>query len=90
VDQVGIHDRFFELGGDSLLASRVISRVVDVFLIEIPLRSLFETPTVADMAEVVERSLAKQAKPEEIERVLVEIEGLSETGASALLSKGEK
>jgi len=62
VDQVGTHDRFFELGGDSLLASQVISRVIDVFRIEVPLRSLFETPTVADMAAVVQRNVAKHAK----------------------------
>jgi acyl carrier protein len=90
VDQVGIHDRFFELGGDSLLASRVLSKVIDVFLIEVPLRSLFETPTVAEMAAVVQRNLAKQAKPEEIERVLVEVEGLSEEEIKAMLSKVEK
>ena len=90
VDQVGIHDRFFEVGGDSLLASRVVSRVIDVFLIELPLRSLFESPTVADMAAVVQRNLAKQTKPEEIERVFAEVEGLSEAEVKALLSKGEK
>jgi surfactin family lipopeptide synthetase C len=90
LDQVGIHDLFFELGGDSLLASRVISRVIEVFLIEVPLRSLFETPTVADMAAVVERNLAKQAKPEAIDRVLAEVEGLSEAELKALLSEEEK
>ena len=62
MDQVGTHDRFFELGGDSLLASQVISRVIDVFRIEVSLRSLFETPTVADMAAVVQRNVAKDAK----------------------------
>ena len=90
VDQVGIHDRFLELGGDSLLASRVVCRVIDVFLIEVPLRTLFDTPTVADMAAVVQRNLADQTKPEAIERVLTEVEGLSETAVKAQLSKGAK
>ena len=90
MDQVGNHDRFFELGGDSLLANQVISRVIDVFRIEVPLRSLFETPTVVDMAAVVQRNVAKRAKPEAIERVLVEVEGLSEAELKTLLSKGEK
>jgi amino acid adenylation domain-containing protein len=61
VDQVGIHDRFLDLGGDSLLASRIISRVTGKFRVDIPLRSLFETPTIADMAARVAQNLAKQA-----------------------------
>ena len=73
-----------------MLASQVISRVIDVFRIEVPLRSLFEMPTVADMAAVVQRNVAKHAKPEAIERVLAEVEGLSEAELKALLSKGEK
>jgi amino acid adenylation domain-containing protein len=90
VDQVGIHDRFLELGGDSLLASRIICRVIDVFHIEVPLRSLFETPTVADMAAVVERDLSKSHTPQEVARILAEVEGLSEADAQQLLSRGEK
>ena len=90
VNQVGIHDRFFELGGDSLLASRVISRVIEIFLIKVPLRSLFETPTVAEMALVVQRHMENRTKPEAIARVLTEVEGLSEAESKAQLSKGEK
>jgi acyl carrier protein len=50
--QVGIHDNFFELGGHSLLATRILSRVREMLRIEVPLRSLFQTPTIAKMAEV--------------------------------------
>ena len=53
LDQIGIHDRFLELGGNSLTAARVISQVLDVFRVDVPLRSFFETPTVASMAAVV-------------------------------------
>lgn len=56
VDQVGIYDHFLDLGGDSLMATRLISRVRDAFGINVPLRLLFETPTVADMAAVVARN----------------------------------
>ncbi len=49
LDRVGIHDNFFELGGHSLLATRIISRVRDDFGIEVPLRTLFDTPTIAGM-----------------------------------------
>ena len=85
IEDVGVEDSFHELGGHSLAASRVISRVIESFRVELPLKSLFESPTVADMALVITQSQAKGADEQEIGRMLAELESLSEEQARLFL-----
>jgi len=63
-DRIGIQDDFFEIGGHSLLATQVISRVKDVFGVEISIRSIFEEPTVEGLTRRIEESLRGGNKAE--------------------------
>jgi len=60
VERIGIHDNFFELGGDSLLAAWIVSRILQHFQLEIPLRSLFQLPTVAEMGTLITEHHARR------------------------------
>ncbi|WP_020479986.1 non-ribosomal peptide synthetase [Mastigocladopsis repens] len=57
LQKVSIEDNFFDLGGHSLVATQVISRLRTTFGVELPLRQLFESPTVAELAEHIERAM---------------------------------
>jgi acyl carrier protein len=60
LDQVGIYDNFFELGGHSLLATQLTSRLRDSFQIELPLRRVFELPTIIGLSLTVEQAQLTQ------------------------------
>ncbi|MGB3656117.1 MAG: amino acid adenylation domain-containing protein [Rivularia sp. (in: cyanobacteria)] len=57
IEKIGINHNFFELGGHSLIATRVISQIRQVFQVELPLRYLFETPTIAGLAKEIEKAI---------------------------------
>ncbi|ARU62753.1 hypothetical protein CBW65_18600 [Tumebacillus avium] len=63
LDGIGIRNSFFELGGHSLLATQTISRINEAFDLQLPLRAMFEAPTIAEMAELIETAVT--AKREE-------------------------
>lgn len=86
LDQVGIHDNFLDVGGHSLKATQIISRVIDRFRVELPVKSLFEAPTVAEMAVVITQNQAKKAEKEDVSRTLAELEALSDEEAQQLLA----
>ncbi len=86
LDQVGIQGNFFDLGGHSLLATQVISRVINTFKVELPIKSLFESPTVIDMAAIILQNMAKQARGEELARMLAELESISDDEARKRLA----
>ena len=58
IERIGIHDHFFDIGGHSLLAAQVIARLRQMLELDIPLRSIFEHPTIAQLASVIDAQLA--------------------------------
>jgi len=54
ISPIGRNDSFFELGGDSLLATTILHKIQDVFGVELPLRTIFELQTIKALAEVID------------------------------------
>jgi acyl carrier protein len=89
-DRVGIHDNFFELGGHSLLATQVIARIRAAFEIQIGLRTIFESPTVAKLGQIIMEAQKEQTGGNELDAMLIDLQAMSDEEAERLLADETK
>jgi acyl carrier protein len=89
ITQVGAESNFFDLGGHSLLATRVMNRIRERCGVELPLRVLFEFPTVVTLAAKLDAARPKETELSRILDILVNMENISEDEVTALLAQAE-
>lgn len=87
IQPVSVYDSFFELGGHSLLATQVLARIWEDLKVKLPLLSLFEAPTVAEMATLIEGQQIEVVDDQRLDELLAALEELSDEEAERLLSE---
>jgi amino acid adenylation domain-containing protein len=88
---VSIHDHFFDLGGHSLMAIKMFSRVREAFNVELPLNLIFTSaPTIAGLAQAIEQYMLETADVNEVVAMLKELDELSDEEIKALLESEEE
>ncbi len=80
VEHFGVHDDFFVLGGHSLLATVVVTAVRDRFAVDLPLRGVFDAPTVAALAAEVDARRNRRAGPDGLDELVTELKRLGTRG----------
>jgi acyl carrier protein len=89
VEQVSIRDNFFDLGGHSLLGTQFIARLKDLLGVAMPIRRLFESPTIEGLAAVLLEDSSLRDSIEQTAKWVLEVSRMSEAEIAAQLQKGE-
>jgi hypothetical protein len=90
LDEMGVDVNFFEVGGHSILASKLISRLRETFQVELPLRTFFEAPTIIGLAEMMVKDPGEKIRIERIAELLISIASYSDDEAEARLSESHQ
>ena len=86
IERVSINDNFFHIGGNSIFAIQLISRLNKTFNLELPLRTVYDKPQLSDLAAGIIQLQAEQADAAELNKLLAELETISEQDARAMLA----
>ena len=87
VERVGVNDNFFNLGGHSIFAIQLLSRLNKAFNLDLQIRVIYDQPTLAALAIAIVQTQAEQADSSELNRLLAELEDTSDEDAQAMLAK---
>lgn len=87
MDRIGVSDSFWSLGGHSLLATRVLSRIEESFSVDLPLQTLFASPTLGEFAARVGERVLVSDGGEDFDAALAELGELSEEEIRALIEQ---
>jgi amino acid adenylation domain-containing protein len=90
LQQVGIYDNFFEFGGHSLLATQLVSQIRRRLNVEVPLRTIFDMPTIESLGLYILEQQAEASNPAELEELITELESISDESAASQLLEVEE
>lgn len=85
IEAIGIHDDFFELGGNSLMAIQIISRLREIYCVDLPVNVFFETPTIHNAARAILEVQISDTNDEMLAQMLAEVAQLSESDVQQML-----
>jgi acyl carrier protein len=85
LNKVGIYDNFFTLGGHSLLATQMITKLRDIFRVELPLRIIFDNPTVNGLTDAIAHHWGSRDRVDEIAKIFQALDQLSDEDVRTML-----